>query len=314
MRNTFFRVLEEMAQNHDDIYLLTADLGFKLFDNFKFKYPEKFFDVGVAESNMIGIAAGLSLSGKNVYCYSIIPFLIMRAYEQIRVDIAYHNLNVKLIGVGGGFTYGLEGFTHFGVEDLALMRALPNMTIVVPADPKEAEQLVGISYEYPSPLYIRLGRTGEPSIHSYVPNFEIGKGMILSEGEDVAIFAIGNMVYQAKQAIDTLLKEGLTVTLINMHSLKPLDTDLIKECASIHQAIFTIEEHSIIGGLGSAVAEVLSENSYKGIFRRIGIPESLKNIIGNADYLRYRYGFTSENISRSILKAIKEEGTLWSGR
>ena len=314
MRNIFFKVLADMARIYDDIYLLTGDLGFKLFDDFRAKYPERFFDVGLAEANMIGIAAGLSLSEKNVYCYSIIPFLTMRAYEQVRIDIAYHNLNVKLVGVGGGFTYGLEGFTHFGLEDLALMKALPNMTVVVPADPKEAEQLAKISYEYRTPLYIRLGRTGEPSIHSESPNFEIGKGMILSEGKDIAIFAIGNMVYHAKQVINILEKEGLTVTLVNMHSLKPLDIDLIKECASIHKAVFTIEEHSIIGGLGSSVAEVLSENSYKGIFKRIGIPVSLENFIGNADYLRKRYGLSVENISGNILRAMREEDTLWSGK
>ena len=304
MRDTFFKALADMAQIHDDIYLLTGDLGFKLFDNFRAKYPERFFDIGLAESNMIGIAAGLSLSGKNVYCYSIIPFLIMRAYEQVRIDIAYQNLNVKLVGVGGGFTYGMEGFTHFGLEDLSLMKALPNMTVVVPADPEEAEQLARISYEYPTPLYIRLGRTGEPSIHSESPNFEIGKGMILSEGKDVAIFAIGNMVYHAKELMDILEKEGFTITLVNMHTLKPLDIELIKECASIHQAIFTIEEHSIVGGLGSALAEVLSENSYKGVFKRIGIPEKLENFIGNADYQRERYGLAAEKISESILKAI----------
>lgn len=307
MRNTFFKTLEEMAQNHDDIYLLTGDLGFKLFDNFRAKYPERFFDIGLAESNMIGIAAGLSLSGKNVYCYSIIPFLTMRAYEQVRIDIAYQNLNVKLVGVGGGFTYGLEGFTHFGLEDLALMKALPNMTVVVPADPKEAEQVAKISYEYPTPLYIRLGRTGEPSIHSESLNFEIGKGMILSEGKDIAIFAIGNMVYHAKQVLDILEKADFTATLINMHTLKPLDIKLIKQCASIHQGIFTIEEHSIVGGLGSAVAEVLSEDCYKGVFKRIGIPEKLENFIGNAEYLRERYGLAVEKISESILKAIREE-------
>ena len=304
MRDTFFKALEGMAQIHDDIYLLTGDLGFKLFDNFRAKYPERFFDIGLAESNMIGIAAGLSLSGKNVYCYSIIPFLIMRAYEQVRIDIDYQNLNVKLVGVGGGFTYGMEGFTHFGLEDLSLMKALPNMTVVVPADPEEAEQLARISYEYPTPLYIRLGRTGEPSIHSESPNFEIGKGMILSEGKDVAIFAIGNMVYHAKELMDILEKEGFTITLVNMHTLKPLDIELIKECASIHQAIFTIEEHSIVGGLGSALAEVLSENSYKGVFKRIGIPEKLENFIGNVDHQRERYGLTAEKISESILKAI----------
>lgn len=313
MRDTFFKALGDIAQIDEDVYLLTGDLGFKLFDPFKAKCPDRFLDVGVAEANMIGVAAGLALSGKNVYCYSIIPFLIMRAYEQVRMDIAYHNLNVKLVGVGGGFTYGLEGFSHFGIEDLSLMRSLPNMNVVVPADSKEATQLVIASCEHPSPLYIRLGRTGEPIIHKGTPNFKIGRGMVLSEGRDVAIFAIGSMVYQAKLAASLLSKKGVSATVINMHTLKPLDISLIKACALAHRAIFTIEEHSIVGGLGSAVAEVLLENSYHGIFKRMGIPEKLSNFVGNADYLRKQYGLTAEDISKTIEKELQRE-LLWTGK
>lgn len=306
MRKAFFKALEDLAETHDDIYLLTGDLGFNLFDSFRAKYPDRFYDIGVAESNMIGIAAGLSLSGKNVYCYSIIPFLIMRTYEHIRLNIAYNNLNVKLVGVGGGFTYGLEGFTHFGLEDLALMKVLPNMTVVVPADPVEAERLARISYEYPSPFYIRLGRTGEPVIHQGIPDLKIGKGMVLCKGKDIAIFTIGNMLNVCKSVANMLEKKGISVTLINMHTLKPLDVDLIEECASIHNAIFSIEEHSIIAGLGSSLAEILCENSYKGKFVRIGIPEKLENYIGNADYLRDKYGLTSNKIFSRILRELRE--------
>ena len=313
MRESFFRVLLDMAERHEDIYLLTADMGFKLFDSFRERYPDRFLNIGIAEANMIGIAAGLSLSGKNVYCYSIIPFLIMRAYEQIRIDVACQNLNVKLVGVGGGFTYGLEGFTHFGIEDLSLMRSLPNMSMVIPADTREAEKLAEISYEYPSPLYIRLGRAGEPLIHTNTPSFEIGKGLVLVEGKDVAIFAIGSMVYQAVRAIDIIRKEGLSVTLVNMHTLKPLDVRLIKQCASTHRAIFTVEEHTVVGGLGSAVAEVLAESSYGGVFRRIGIPESLKNFVGNASCLQEKYGLTAEGIAESIMRMTQKESA-WSGR
>lgn len=306
MRKAFFQVLGEVVATHGDIYLLTGDLGFGLFDSFRAKYPDKFYDIGVAESNMIGIAAGLSLSGKNVYCYSIIPFLVMRAYEHIRLDIAYNNLSVKLVGVGGGFTYGLEGFTHFGLEDLALMRALPNMTVVVPADPIEARQLAKISCEYPSPLYIRLGRTGDPTIHDGTCNFEVGKGMILSEGRDVAIFAIGNMVFEAKQAVDILRKKGITATLINMHTVKPLDVELVKQCASAYDVIFSIEEHSAVGGLGSALADVLCENAYKGVFKKMSIPEKLNDFIGDGNYLRDKYGLSSKKIASRILKKLEK--------
>ena len=305
MRTAFFKIVEESAQADQNVFLLTADLGFKLFDGFKSRYPERFFDIGVAEANMIGIAAGLSLSGKNVYCYSIIPFLTMRAYEQIRLDIAYHNLNVKLIGVGGGFTYGLEGFTHYGIEDLSLMRSLPNMSVVAPADLKEAEQLARISLDYASPLYIRLGRTGESLIHSGTPDFEIGKGIILTEGRDIAIFSIGSMVYQSKLAVEFLRQKGLAITLVNMHTLKPLDVTLIKDISAKHQAIFSVEEHSVHGGLGSALAEVLLQNSYRGFFKIIGIPEEPNTFIGTAEYLREKHGLSPRKIADCVLHQLK---------
>lgn len=305
MRATFFKTLEKLYKTNKDIFILTADLGYKLFDNFRLTCPERFYDIGVAEANMIGVAAGLSLTNKNVYCYSIIPFLVMRAYEQIRVDIAYHNLNVKLIGVGGGFTYGLEGMTHFGLEDFALMRSLPNMSIVVPADPLEAEVLANISSEYLGPLYIRLGRTGEPIIHDKTPSLEIGKAMLMREGKRIALFAIGNMVYIGKQVADSLQKRGLDTTLINMHTLKPLDVETILQVATTHEAIFSLEEHNIHGGLGSAIAEVLAENRCGCYFKRFGIPEKLGNYIGNADYLRVQYGITPEKIYENIVAEIK---------
>jgi len=306
VRVAFFKAIEHKASSHDNIYLLTGDLGFKLFDDFRAKHPERFLDVGVAESNMSGIAAGLSLSGKNVYCYSIIPFLIMRAYEHIRNDIAYQNLNVKLIGAGGGFTYGLEGFTHYGLEDLAIMRMLPNMSVVVPADPIEARALAEASVEYEGPIYIRLGRTGEPSIHDKPVDFKIGRHIMLDEGKDVAILTMGSMVYISKLVIDKLKQDGINATLINMHTIKPLDKDIIQQVASTHNAIFAVEEHYVHGGLGSAVGEVLIESGYKGRFERMGIPEKLEKYIGKADFLRSKYGLSEEGIYERILRGLKE--------
>lgn len=306
MRKTFFDNILKHALNDNDSYLLTGDLGFRLFDDFRSNCPGRFIDIGVAESNMIGIAAGLSLSGKKVYCYSIIPFLIMRAFEQIRVDIDYQNLDVKLIGAGGGFTYGLEGFTHFGFEDLSLMRSLQNMTVVVPADPVETELLAELSYDYPHPMYVRLGKSGEPVIHKSTPNFEIGRGMVLSEGNDIVIFAIGSMVHEAIKAVDIIKNHSISAALINIHTLKPLDKDLIKEYSQSHKAVFTIEEHSIVGGLGSAVSEVLSESSNCGVLKRIGMPEKLGNHVGNAEYLKRKYGLTSDTIAATIVNELKE--------
>jgi transketolase len=302
MRETFFRTIENLFQYKGDIFVLTADLGFKLFDNIKSKYSDRFYDVGVAEANMIGLSAGLSLCGKNVYCYSIIPFLIMRAYEQIRIDVAYHNLNVKLVGVGGGYTYGLEGITHFGLEDMTLMRSLPNMSVVVPADPLEAQCLANISYEYQGPLYIRLGRAGDPYIYKNKPDFKIGKAIVLKEGKGIAIFAIGSMVYIGKQVVDMLAEKGINTTLVNMHTLKPLDVEIINQVASMHDGIFSIEEHYIHGGLGSAIAEILAEGKYNGVFKRFGIPDILKDYVGDAEFLREKCGLTPERIYHEIIK------------
>jgi transketolase len=307
MRETFIRTIEELCRKDKNIYLLTGDLGFRVFDNFRKKYPKNFLNVGIAEPNMIGIASGLALSGKKVYCYSIIPFLTMRAYEQIRVDIGYNSLDVKLCGIGGGFTYGLEGFTHYGIEDLSLMRSVINMNVIVPASAEETRQLVELSYRSSRPFYIRLDKAQDLISHDNNFKVKIGEGRIVNRGKDVAIFAIGNMVYQAKQAIQLLKKRNITITLVDMHTLKPLDVKLIQHCASLHEAIFTVEEHSIAGGLGSAVAETLSECSYKGIFKRIGIPLELKSIIGDANYLREIYGLTADKIAEKILNTLGKE-------
>ncbi|HVN96738.1 MAG TPA: transketolase C-terminal domain-containing protein [Syntrophorhabdaceae bacterium] len=305
MREAFFEVIEEIASVRDDIFILTGDLGYRLFDSFRKNCPDRFFDIGVAESNMVGIAAGLALSGKIVYCYSIVPFLVMRAFEQIRVDVAYHNANVRLVGVGGGLSYGMEGFTHLGVEDFVLMRSLQNMTVVAPADEMEARQIARISSEHEGPMYIRLGKNGDDPVHKATPEMRLGKALRLREGKDVAIFAIGNMVAVGCRVLDMLKAKGVDVELINMHTVKPLDTDAVLECASVHKAIFSLEEHIVNGGLGSAIAEVLSESDYKGFYKRIGVPERLNSAIGHSHYLRELYGLTPERIFDAMMKEMK---------
>lgn len=304
MRTAFFGALKDIASRHKDVYLLTANVGFKLFDEFRENFPERFIDAGVAEANMIGISSGLALSGKNVYCYSMIPFLLMRACEQVRIDIAYHDLNIKLVGVGSGFNYGLEGYSHFGIEDISLMRSLQNMNVIVPADSEEAKSVAGLSYDFRHPLYIRLGRAQGQYYDFKKPPFEIGKGMVLSSGKKVAIFAVGEMVCQSALAILFLKKKGIRPTLINMHTIKPLDKEMIKEVSSRHETVFTVEEHNITGGLGSAVSEVLAENSYKGRFKRIGIPDRLNGFIGDAQFLRKKYGLDANGIADKILKEV----------
>lgn len=304
MRISFFASISQEAKNNKNIFVLTGDLGYKLFDHFRDSFPERFIDVGIAEQNMIGIASGLALSGKKVYCYSIAPFLVMRAFEQIRVDVAYHNADVKLIGVGGGISYGMEGYTHFGLEDLALMRSLPNMTVVAPADAYEAQAFARISCEYDCPMYIRLGKNGEKPICKSIPDIQLGKAVKLHDGKDIAVFAIGNMVHVGMLVVDMLKKRGISPTIINMHTLKPLDVEAVLRIASTHGTIFSLEEHIIDGGLGSAIAEVLSEGAYSGRFKRIGISEVIKGVVGHADYLRDIYGLTPSKVYETIMLAI----------
>ncbi len=308
MRKIFFQTLEEYAKKDKSIFILAADLGVKFFQNFKNIDPKRFLNVGVAEANMIDIAAGLAMSGKNVYCYSITPFLIDKTLEQIKIDLCYNKLNVKLLGAGSGFIYGAEGVTHHALEDLAVMRSLPNMTVVAPGDALEAEALAKASIDFQGPLFVRFGRDIDPVVHEKDFHFEIGKGIVVKEGKDICLIAIGTMLYPSKLVCEILEKQGFNPTLISLHTLKPLDEKLIEDCARNYKAVFTIEEHNIIGGLGSAVAEVLAETNYSGVFRRLGIPDKFSADfgIGGPNYLLEKIGLTPEKISEVILNLIKK--------
>lgn len=305
MRTTFAKTLVQIARKNRNIFLLTADLGFKLFDEFRSLFPKRFLNVGVAEQNLVGVSAGLSLSGKNVYCYSMVPFLLIRALELIRVNLCYQQLNVKLIGVGGGLTCGLEGMTHHAIEDLAIARALPNMTAVAPGDAVEAEAIIIESVKYPGPLYIRLGGNNDPIVHRNSPRVSIGKGILLREGKAVTILSTGTILPAASAAVDILGTRGIWPTLISLHTIKPLDVDLVMHYARRSMAIFTLEEHNVIGGFGSAIGEVLLENGYNGLFRRIGLPDQYRPAIGGVSYLRRVLGLTPEGISKRIMDELK---------
>ena len=305
MRKAFYEKMASIAVADRDVHFLTANLGYKLFDEIRKKCPKQFLDVGVAEQNMISLAAGMALCGKSVYCYSIIPFLTLRACEQVRVDVCYHNLNVKLVGMGAGFTYGQEGFTHFGIEDMAVMRSMPNMTVVVPDTIENAVRAAELSVHFKGPLYIRLGRAGTHSGGNKATLKAIGEATVLREGKDCALIAIGNMVAVAKVAAENLALEGIKASVINMHTLKPLDEAAVRTCAKKHGFIFSLEEHSIQGGLGSAVSEVLAESGFGGKFERIGIPEKLDPVIGDADYLWDHYGLSAAKVTARLVKAVR---------
>jgi transketolase len=309
MRSTFVKTLVELARESEDIFLLTADLGFKLFDEFRHDFPGRFINVGVAEQNMIGVGAGLSLSGKNVYCYSMIPFLMLRALEFIRVDLCYQNLNVKLVGVGGGLTYGLEGMTHHAIEDIAIARALPNLSVVAPGDPVEARGIIRESASYPGPLYVRLGGNNDPVIHKDGQEVSIGKGIVVKEGEEIVLFCTGGTLPASKAALDIIEnKRRLRPTLISLHTIKPLDVQLILTYAKRSHAVFTVEDHSVIGGLGSTVGETLLDQGYQGVFHRIGLPDQYNLIVGRSNHLKQVYGLTAEGIAERVISVLKGKG------
>src|SRR5215470_7905653 len=243
MRNAFVRGLTAAAAADDRIVFLTGDLGFKLFDDFAQRFPGRFINVGVAEATMASVATGLALAGKKPFIYSIAPFVTLRCYEQIRNDICYHAADVTVVGVGGGYSYGPNGPTHHALEDIAVMRVLPNMTVVCPGDPLETIAAVQALVVHRGPAYLRLGRAGEPAVHPAPVSFRIGQSLVLREGHDIALLSTGNMLATAVQVADGLAAAGLTCRVVSMPTIKPLDTPTLDDAFRCTRLVVTLEEH-----------------------------------------------------------------------
>ncbi len=306
MRSAFIKSLTQEASRNPNIVLLTGDLGFTVFEDFQKKFPRRFFNMGVSEANMMGVAAGMALSGLVPFVYSIATFASLRALEQIRDDICLHQANVKIVGSGAGLSYGHAGSTHHALEDIAVMRSLPNMTIVCPSDSLMAEVVTKEIISLSGPVYLRLGKRGEPVIYKHKPKVKIGKGIILKEGRDIAIIATGNIVHHALEASLLLTKKGIDCAVIDMHTIKPIDKKLVLNLLFSAKALFTLEEHHITGGLGSAVAEIISESDQKNIyFKRLGLPDIFVRAVGSQEYLRAFYGLTPDKIAQKIISLIK---------
>ena len=306
MRKAFINKLTRLVSKNKDIYLLTGDLGFSVFDEFKNNFLDNYLNVGVSESNMIGMAAGLALARKQVFVYSIIPFVTLRCLEQIRNDLCYQRLPVKIIGVGEGLSYGTAGATHHALEDIAIMSALPEMTVIAPGDPKEVECAVANSLELKGPCYIRLGKTGEPILHKKGFSFEIGKAIILENGKDITLITTGNMLETTLEVSKILKKENVHSKVVSMHTIKPIDRKTIIKCANDNNVIISVEEHSKIGGLGSHIASVIFEERLNIKYLQIALPDTFIHIVGCQNYLREIYGLTPVQISAKILNFIKK--------
>lgn len=306
MRNTIINGIHAAARENKDIVFLTGDIGYSVIEKFVAEFPDRVLNTGIAEQNMIGVAAGLALAGKKVFVYTIVPFATMRCFEQIRVDMCYQNLDVTIVGIGGGYAYGTLGTTHFGLEDLTLMRSLPNMKVVAPADPLETERLFPQLLSVGGPCYIRLNRGGEKTFTENAPLPQLGVGSVLKTGNQVTIFSIGAITEVALEAASLLEKENIDVEVVHMHTLKPLDKEIIKDRAGSRKAIVTLEEHTIIGGLGSAVAEVLAEIASAAPFHRIGVEDHYYPAIGKQDFLRAQAGLSAAAVVEKIKGLIKQ--------
>lgn len=297
MRDAFIAELTRLAQEDPMVTLITGDLGFGVLTEYAQRFPDQFINAGVAEQNMTLIAAGMAMEGHKVYTYSIANFTILRPLEQIRNDICYHDANVTMVSVGAGFSYGQLGMSHFATEDMAIMRALPNMQVIAPADPWETKILTRQMYEKPGPKYLRIDK-GSGGLPEQINDIEMGKARVVRDGTDVTFIVIGAIVSEAILAADILAAEGITARIIVIHSLKPLDEMSILIAASETSGIVTIEEHNIIGGLGSAVAESCLEAGVRpGFFKRIGLNDLYPTVVGDQAYLRSAYKMDAKEIA-----------------
>jgi len=307
MRNHLIDELGRIADEDQRVVVLTADLGYHVLDNFISRFPERCLNVGICEQNMTAVAAGLALEGSIAYTYSIGNFPVMRCLEQIRNCVCYHNANVKIVAIGGGFVYGQLGMSHHATEDIAIMRALPNMRVFCPADPDEAVKIVRCANKSDGPCYIRLARGGEPCLHPEIVDYDVNKILELRRGRDVAVLGTGPVVSEALAAADALSVKGINVGVYNCMSLKPLDSEGLLEIANAYQTIISLEEHNVIGGLGSIIADMLLGHCQGRIPRlvKLGLQDVYTSVVGSQDYLRKYYGLSVGDIVDRVETLVK---------
>lgn len=306
MRNAAIKRLLNIARNDKNVILMVGDLGYGVTDGFRSELPDQFLNAGICEQNMTSVAAGMALEGKTVFTYSIANFPTLRAIEQVRNDVAYHNVNVKIIAVGCGFAYGSLGMSHHATEDLSMMRALPNMTVFAPGDLAEAEEVMEASYRHQGPCYIRLGKGGEPRIHKSLCNFTVGKALRIVEGDKVCIFSTGGILSEAVDARQKLQEIGLNPAVYSFPTVKPIDAETICRCAKTYDLIFTLEEHTVVGGFGGAVSEVVAGMSgARATVERIGLNDVYPSVVGNQEYLRDHYGLSANHLVAAVKSAVR---------
>lgn len=302
MRNAFIHALTEAARRDPSITLLTGDLGFTVLEKFRDEFPDRFFNMGVAEQNMIGVAAGLAMEGRRVFVYSIIPFVTLRCLEHVRNDLCFHHLPVCIAGLGSGYGYGHMGPTHHALEDIAAMRGLQGMTVLSPGDPVEVDAAVRAVATLSGPCYLRLGKNGERRIHQVRIDLDIGKPILLRPGNDALLLATGSMLDAALQASDLLAERGINAGVASVHTLQPIDALSIRSLIANIPLIATLEEHRKAGGLGSAIAESLADAPVRPLHLFFHAPDDSPHRCGSQSFLRMHAGLQPGQIADRLAK------------
>jgi len=302
MRETCLKTVYELAQKDERIFFIGSDLGVGVLKEFKQNLPKRFFMEGVSEANIIGMAAGLAMDGQIVYINTIATFLTRRCFEQIAVDLCMHNVRVRLIASGGGLVYAPLGPTHLAIEDIAILRALPNMTIVAPADAVEMKRLIPATVDHPGPIYIRVAKGYDPVVTADTGPFTIGKAVRMREGDDALLLTTGVGLQVCLNAVDLLAKQGIRAGVLHLPTIKPLDVPAILAAIELVPVAISVEEHTLMGGLGSAIAESLCETDLLADrkFKRIGIPDVFPDKYGDQNGLMKRYGISAENVAAQV--------------
>jgi transketolase len=310
MRKTCLDMVYDLARRDERIFFVGSDLGVGTLKQFKAEMPARFLMEGVSEANVVGLAAGLALEGKIVYVNTIATFLTRRCFEQVALDLCLHNVNVRLIGNGGGVVYAPLGPTHEAIEDIAIFRALPRMTIIAVADAEEMKRMMPQTVNHPGPIYIRLGKGGDPIVTDDRVPFEIGKAIPMKEGADALIVSTGIMLKAALDASDALAATGISAAVLHVPTVKPFDQETFLDLARPAPIIVSVEEHNVIGGLGSAVAEIVAEAGFDTPkrFRRIGIPDVFPDQYGSQASLLKRYDVTAEKIAAVVHQLSQVKG------
>jgi transketolase len=307
MRNAFSEEILEIARQDERLIVLSADIGNRLFDKLKAEFPARFYNTGVAEANTISMAAGLAASGFRPVCYTITPFITYRCYEQIRIDVCYHEMPVVIVGTGSGLSYASLGATHHSCEDIAVMRVLPGIHVAAPADALEVKACLRAAFNLGKPAYIRIGKKGEPVIHGEIPAFKFGSWSVLQQGNDVCLLSTGNMLEPALKIANLLDNAKISVSVVNCASIKPLDEEMLEKILNSHDSVVTLEEHSLIGGFGGAVVEwIVDRNLDAKKIIRFGTKDYFLHRLGEQEYARREYGLDIHQITEKILSFLKK--------